>query len=176
MPREADPHVARQIEELCRQFEQRWRRGERPDVGEYLQRAEESQRGALLRLHQEEQVWPLLAHQPDPRLRSYLLDRLASLGADPESLWQRLSVEQDDSTRRALIQGLGEFAASKLLSAAQEASISAGLLRLYQEDPDPGIHGVAEWTLRQLGQQAGLDQIRSALATGQRIGDRRCGT
>ena len=109
-------------------------------------------------------------HQPDPRLRSYLLDRLASHGADPESLWQRLTVEKDDSIRRALILGLGDFADAKLLSAAQQATISAELLRLYQEDPDPGIHGAAEWTLKQLGTAGGTGQ--RAIGAGHRRGCR----
>ena len=128
---------------------------------------------ALLRLQQADQVWPLLRHQPDPRLRSYLLDRLASHGADPESLWQRLTVEKDDSIRRALILGLGDFAAAGLLSAAEQPTISAELLRLYQEDPDPGIHAAAEWTLKQLGKKAEVATVRSALATGELLGQRR---
>ena len=37
---------------------------------------------ALLRLNQPEKVWPLLKHSPDPRVRSYLVHRLAPLGAD----------------------------------------------------------------------------------------------
>jgi serine/threonine protein kinase/formylglycine-generating enzyme required for sulfatase activity len=128
---------------------------------------------ALLRLQQAEQVWPLLKHASDPRLRSYLLDRLASHGSDPESLWQRLLVERDDSTRRALILGLGDFAEAKLLTSAQQATISGESLRLYQEDPDPGIHAAAEWTLKQLGKKAEVATVRSALATGELLGQRR---
>ncbi len=48
MPRDVRPHAARQIEELCREFERRWRSGGRPEVGEYLRRVEDPQRGALL--------------------------------------------------------------------------------------------------------------------------------
>jgi serine/threonine protein kinase/formylglycine-generating enzyme required for sulfatase activity len=128
---------------------------------------------ALLRLREADQVWPLLRHQPDPRLRSHLLDRLASHGADPQSLAQRLTVEKDDSIRRAIILGLGDFAAAGLVIAAQRPTMSAELLRLYQEDPDPGIHAAAEWTLKQLGKKADLDAVRSALATGELLGQRR---
>ena len=38
---------------------------------------------ALLRLGQPDEVWPLLKHGPDPRVRSYLIHRLSPRGADP---------------------------------------------------------------------------------------------
>src|SRR5262249_55089286 len=44
---------------------------------------------ALVRLGQGGEVWPLLRHGSDPRLRSYLVQRLRRLGADPLSLWAR---------------------------------------------------------------------------------------
>jgi len=34
---------------------------------------------ALLKLDRSESVWPLFKHSPDPRLRSYLIHRLAAL-------------------------------------------------------------------------------------------------
>jgi hypothetical protein len=37
---------------------------------------------ALLKLDQPEKVWPLLKHSPDPRVRSYLIDRLGPLGGN----------------------------------------------------------------------------------------------
>ena len=123
---------------------------------------------ALLRLQQADQVWPLLKHQPDPRLRSYLLDRLASHGADPESLWQRLTIEKETLHAAGTDPGPGEFRRGQAPELPpSRPTISAELLRLYQEDPDPGIHGAAEWTLKQLGQQAELANVRSALATGE---------
>ena len=41
---------------------------------------------ALVRLGQAEAVWPLLRHSPDPRLRSFLINWLSPLGADPRTL------------------------------------------------------------------------------------------
>jgi formylglycine-generating enzyme required for sulfatase activity/tetratricopeptide (TPR) repeat protein len=38
---------------------------------------------ALVRLGQDKAVWPLLQHRTDPRLRSFLLNWLSPLGADP---------------------------------------------------------------------------------------------
>jgi hypothetical protein len=57
----------------------------------------------LLRLGQPERVWPLLRHSPDPSLRSWLIHRLAPLGADPEVLVRRLGEETDLSVQRALL-------------------------------------------------------------------------
>src|SRR5207248_705433 len=43
---------------------------------------------ALLKLNQPEKVWSLLKHSPDPRARSYLIHRLAPLGADARAIIQ----------------------------------------------------------------------------------------
>jgi formylglycine-generating enzyme required for sulfatase activity len=40
------------------------------------------------------------------------------------------------------------------------------LLRVYRDDPDGGIHGVAEWLLRQWRQEARIKQANQTLATG----------
>jgi eukaryotic-like serine/threonine-protein kinase len=115
---------------------------------------------ALLRLGRGEKVWPLLQHppRPDPRARSYLIHYLAPLGAKPEDLVQRLEVEPDVSIRRALLLSLGEFTPQQWPPAAREALLPR-LWQLYREHPDPGIHGAAEWLLRQWQQQ---DQLKEA--------------
>ncbi|MFI5457893.1 MAG: protein kinase, partial [Isosphaerales bacterium] len=41
---------------------------------------------ALVRLGRAEAVWPLLRHSPDPRLRSFIINWLKPLGADPEAV------------------------------------------------------------------------------------------
>src|SRR5262249_20906463 len=38
---------------------------------------------ALVRLGQAEAIWPLLRHSADPRLRSFIINWLSPLGADP---------------------------------------------------------------------------------------------
>ena len=104
---------------------------------------------ALLRLGQAEQVWPLLKHRPDPQARSYLIHRLASLGADPAVLLGRLEQEKEVSMRRALLLALGEFG----LPASERGRLVPLVLRLYREEPDAGLHGAAEWLLRQWKQE-----------------------
>ena len=152
---------------------------------------------ALLRLNAAEKVWPLFRDQPDPRVRSYLLQRLANYGVDPQSLFTQLQQESDVSRQRALILGIGKFArlglptaatfrestgagspgqgreALQLLSPEQRTAVIVDLAKRYADDPDPGIHGAAEWTLRHLGAETAIAQVRAAYSTGAVVGDRR---
>ena len=128
---------------------------------------------ALLRLNATEKVWPLFQDQPDPRLRSYVLHRLATYDGDPQSLFAQFQQESDMSRQRSLILGLGEFARAKLLSPEQQATVIADLVKRYADDPDSGIHGSVEWTLRQLGADTAIAEVRAAYSTGTAVGDRR---
>ncbi|MCI0463375.1 MAG: SUMF1/EgtB/PvdO family nonheme iron enzyme, partial [Gemmataceae bacterium] len=101
----------------------------------------------LLQLGQDEAVWPLLRHSPDPRRRTYLIHSLSPLGIDPVRLIKRLEEETDVSSRRALIRALGEFRATQLPEEVRSPLVER-LLRWYREDPDPGIHGAVDWLLR----------------------------
>jgi serine/threonine protein kinase/formylglycine-generating enzyme required for sulfatase activity len=110
---------------------------------------------ALVAMGRGENVWPLLAHSPDPTVRSYLIERLGQV-AQPGALVDRLEREQgagardqgsEVSVRRALILALGGFGRDRLPPAERDRLVPR-LRRLYQEDPDPGIHAAAEWLLR----------------------------
>jgi len=102
---------------------------------------------ALLRLGRGDMVWPLLKHTPDPRVRSYLIHRVSPLGADPGAVVRRLGEEKEVSIQRALLLTLGEFGSDKLPAVERERLIPK-ILKLYQEDPDAGVHGAAGWLLR----------------------------
>jgi formylglycine-generating enzyme required for sulfatase activity len=67
-----------------------------------------------------------------------------------------------------LILALGTYG-TKGLSLGEREPLIAKLLDLYRQDPDSGIHGAAEWTLRQWEQQA---QIRTADADLTRLKDK----
>jgi formylglycine-generating enzyme required for sulfatase activity len=101
----------------------------------------------LLQLGQEDSVWPLLQHSPDPRRRTYLIHSLSPLGTDAMLLVKRLEAEADVSSRRALIRSLGEFSAAQLPEEVREPLVER-LVRWYRDDPDPGIHGAIDWLLR----------------------------
>src|SRR5262249_53888885 len=53
---------------------------------------------ALLRLGHAGEVWPLLRHSDDPRLRSFIVDGLRPLGADPRTIVAAL--DRPDSSPR----------------------------------------------------------------------------
>ncbi|MEO2031097.1 MAG: serine/threonine protein kinase, partial [Planctomycetaceae bacterium] len=92
-------------------------------------------------------VWPLFQQRPDPSLRSFLIDRMARLGATPSVLAKRIKEESDPASRYALILALGQFDAQNL-SSEQRRLFADQLATLYRDDPDPGVHSASGWTLR----------------------------
>jgi serine/threonine protein kinase/formylglycine-generating enzyme required for sulfatase activity/tetratricopeptide (TPR) repeat protein len=78
--------------------------------------------------------------------------------------------DPETSKRRALIQALGSYEPKDFAPGAC-GNLTARLLDLYEHDPDAGIHGAAEWTLRKWQQQARLDAIDSELARARTLRD-----
>ena len=147
---------------------------------------------ALVRLGRASEVWPLLRHSADPRLRSFMINWLNPLGADPNRIAAELDrldspatrhpppatrsmdailFHPETSIRRALILALGTYS-SDALSPADREPVIARLFALYENDPDAGIHGAAAWALGQWQQQANLEEIDLRLK-GKEKGDRR---
>ena len=131
---------------------------------------------ALLRMGKAGEIMPFLHHSADPRLRSFIVNWLNPLGADPHVI--ATALEQIDpgvkptpakppktmddilfhtetSQRRALILALGTYGMEGL-SPGEREPLTGKLLDLYRNDPDSGIHGAAEWTLRQWKQEEKL--------------------
>jgi eukaryotic-like serine/threonine-protein kinase len=162
------------------------------------ERAERQARAAvaLARLGHADEVWPLLRHSADPRLRSFIVNWLNPLGADAKVIAAELArldspatpgtrrvappaipkmdailFHSETSTRRALILALGTYGTTGLSPDEWEPLITK-LLEVYENDPDAGIHGAAEWTLRQWEQPAKLKEIDARLR-GKDKGDRR---
>jgi serine/threonine protein kinase/formylglycine-generating enzyme required for sulfatase activity len=131
---------------------------------------------ALLRLNQPEKVWPLLKRTPadDPRVRSYLIDRLAPLGADAGAIIQRLDEEPDITIRRALLLSLGQFSEEQLPATAR-AALLPKLQEIYGE-ADPGLHAGVGWLLRQWKQEAWLKQVNEAWTKNQKERNQRIET
>ena len=148
---------------------------------------------ALVRMGKAEEVWPLLRHSADPRLRSFIVNWLNPLGADPklivaeldridpnakptpaegQQLMDAILFHPETSMRRALILALGTYGTEGLSPGEREPLISK-LLDLYRNDPDSGIHGAAEWTLRQWKQQEKLKELDAELSKLKDRGDRR---
>jgi formylglycine-generating enzyme required for sulfatase activity len=148
---------------------------------------------ALVRLGQAEEVWPRLRHTPDPRLRSFILNWLNPLGVDPrilaaefdriepnakvtpapgQQLMDAILFHPETSTRRALILALGAYG-TEGFSPGEREPLAGKLLDLYRNDPDSGIHGAAEWTLRKWGRQDKLKEVDAELMKVKDRGHRR---
>jgi formylglycine-generating enzyme required for sulfatase activity len=78
----------------------------------------------------------------------------------------------ETSIRRALILALGTYGPDALSPAEREPLIR-NLLDAYTNDPDAGIHGAAEWTLRQWNEQAKIKAAEAELSKPKDRGDRR---
>ena len=104
----------------------------------------------LVHLGYGDEVWSLLKFSPDPSLRSFIIHHLGNLGTNHNVLAARLELESEVSVRRALIQSLGGLDATRI-PPADRSRITERLQTMYVNDPDPGIHGSASWTLRKWG-------------------------
>ena len=112
----------------------------------------------LLRMNAPDQVWPLLKQSPNPQVRSRIIHSLGTHGADPETITDRFAEEPDATIRSALLLCLGEFDESRI-SDGQRRTLIPTLLDVYRSAPDGGVHGAAEWLLRQWEQGEGLAAI-----------------
>src|SRR5271157_4777174 len=148
---------------------------------------------AMIRLGRTEPVWPLLRHSPNPSLRSYLVNWLKPLGADPKALLARMEslksgagttpmdgrqamdavlFHPETSERRALILALGGYDPDELSPDKREPLVEH-LLEMYRNNPDAGIHGAAEWMLRRWKQKEKLAAIDVELKKLKDRGNRR---
>ncbi len=148
---------------------------------------------ALLRMEKGAEVLPLLRHSADPRLRSFSINWLNPLGADPKTLAAELDridanakptpalgqqfmdavlFHSETSQRRALILALGTYG-TEGLSPGEREPLIAKLLELYGNDPDAGVHGAASWTLRQWKQQEKFKELDVQLTKQKDRGGRR---
>jgi len=138
---------------------------------------------ALFRMGKAESIRQLLRHSADPRLRSFIVNWLNPLGADPklivaeldriaanakptpaqgQQLMDAILFHPETSMRRALIQALGTYG-TEGLSPGEREPLTNQLLDLYRNDLDAGIHGAVEWTLRQWKQQEKLKELDAEL-------------
>lgn len=118
---------------------------------------------ALLKLNEPANVWPLLKHSPDPRVRSYLVHRLGPLGANPQTIIRRLDEEPDITIRRALVLSLGEFDEQQLPPENRNALLPK-LQEMYRTGTDPGLHAACERLLRAWEQEDWLKELNESWA------------
>ncbi len=127
---------------------------------------------ALLRLGRPNRVWPLLVTRPDPGIRSFLIDRIATLRTPPAILADRLPHESDSSARAALLLALGHYGVDQA-HADFRSSVAEHVLATFRDDPDPGVHAAAGRLLRSWGLADRARSLEASLATGRVEGKRR---
>jgi formylglycine-generating enzyme required for sulfatase activity len=118
---------------------------------------------ALAALGRPESLWPLLRHRSDPRLRTFLIERLAVSTLTATALLDRLSQPDIDAVERQAIL----LAWAEMPQGAQVKTLKGTIIALarmfYLEDPDPGVHSAAELVLRRWGEPDLLDGLQSEL-------------
>ena len=102
---------------------------------------------ALYRLDSFVDVWPTLQSVAEPRVRTYVIHGLSSLGGDPDGAIRRLNVEEDANVKQALLLALGEFTQTQLATERRSA-LKQRLKDIYLEDANAGVHSAARWLLR----------------------------
>ena len=142
----------------------------KPEVRDRFWKKQANAAVCLLGLGEQEVVWPLLEQSPNPSLRSFIIDRLARLGADYRTLADRLAHEADSSIRQALILALGDFDAGKLSSQERQRLVDQ-LSALYREDPDPGVHSAIGWTMRRYQAAETVTRLDSQLQNRRTLND-----
>ena len=95
-----------------------------------------------------------------------------STPAPGQQLMEAVLFHPETSERRALILALGTYGTQGFAPGEREP-LTVKLLDLYRNDPDSGIHGAAEWTLRQWKQQEKLKELDAQLMKIKDRGDRR---
>jgi serine/threonine protein kinase/formylglycine-generating enzyme required for sulfatase activity len=111
----------------------------------------------LLVLGHADEFWRRLKQSADPRLRTRLIDRLRAPRLAADELLDALGREDEGSIRQAIVIGLGS--GYPTLPEADRARVAAQLKSMYHDDPDPGVHGAAEWVLAKWGYE---DELRDA--------------
>jgi tRNA A-37 threonylcarbamoyl transferase component Bud32 len=105
---------------------------------------------ALLHIGERDKVWPLLKHNRDPSLRSYLIERLKALSADPGVILKHLEEETEVSVRQSLLLSLGEFGDDRLppqqraIPTNAESAANCETSRQALSDRPPVQHGPFE--------------------------------
>jgi serine/threonine protein kinase/formylglycine-generating enzyme required for sulfatase activity len=105
----------------------------------------------------------LLGKIEDPTTGSHLVHVLGLSGIDPLVVVAGIQGESRATIRRDLLLALGEFNERQLPESKRQAVIGK-IMDHYRNDPDPGVHGAAEWLLRKWGQADSLREARMELA------------
>ncbi|MCB9925577.1 MAG: protein kinase [Planctomycetaceae bacterium] len=135
-----------------------------PEERSVFLRGQSNAATALTRLGKYDKIWAGFMDSSDRTRRSYLINRYAACGGDPNVLLTYLCSDEDNaSIRQGVILALGGFD-SKVLPTRHD--FVDKLRELYKHDMDPGVHSAALWTLHRWGEN--LDDLNHQLSAASR--------
>jgi serine/threonine protein kinase/formylglycine-generating enzyme required for sulfatase activity len=126
---------------------------------------------ALLEFSSTEPLLAVLSTTSDPDLCTYAEDRASSVAARPDLLLRLVSAA-DTPLRAALLRCLAGMRRNRLPDELKEP-LAATMERLFQTDPDCGVHSAAEWVLRAWGLNDRLAGLAKQLVSAVPVNDRR---
>lgn len=158
------PHGAKAISALESAFDRATAQG-RADTSDSEASRAANLAIALFRMGKPERLWPLLKASPTPRIRSFLIDRLAPMGGDPQPLVERALTEPDDSIRAALLLSLGEFNRQSFPTALRQR-LDGAIPMLFRNHRDAAVHAASGRLLRIWKEHAKVREIEYVLGSG----------
>jgi serine/threonine protein kinase/tetratricopeptide (TPR) repeat protein len=117
---------------------------------------------ALLQLGDSAPLFNLLRETGDPRVGSYLVNAIAAVPIDPNLIGSWLQTNTDVSVRRTLILAMGSISVKNLPKDRRQ--LIDQIARIFQTDPDAGIHSAAEWVLRRWQHDQSLKETKISRA------------
>ena len=134
---------------------------------------------ARMALGMEDSVWPLLRTSPDPTQRTEVIHGFSPLVTSPEQVLAHLPAQEDVAIQRGMTLVAGELVGSldeqslRSSSLRRDDPVAIPLLQIYRNDPDPGLHSAAYWTLARFQRSTDLARIDNELQSKAPIGKRR---
>lgn len=129
-------------------------------------------------LGRDEAVWELLTPSPDPTTRTAVIHGFTPMARNVEQLVGQLQLQEDPGIRRSLTLIVGELIgvsndqSARSMALRGSESLLQPLLGIYLNDPDPGTHAAARWTLQRLLAPNEFARLESRLSVAAGSGDR----
>ena len=135
----------------------------------------------LMVIGRQRDVWLMLKNSPDATLRTLVVNGLSPVVAYPEDVLGQVDDQDDVSICRAMLLVAGELLGdpAEELDARGELQLNRlpretvdWLVEVYRDDPDPGIHAAAAWTLGRDGRGERIAACNRELVSSRPLGDR----
>lgn len=105
---------------------------------------------ALTRLGSANHLWKALEDAGDPRLQSFLIDRMASLSVPPSLLLKQLRIESSMSRRVALIASLARYRPEQL-PVHELRALKSMIEEWGSNDPNASLHSICRYLANRWG-------------------------